>query len=167
MQAHHLLYSLRPEKHVARGFKFELPHFLQKHPPTTSNSLKATRTQAQVAGRSCRRPGSRPVELLPVELLPLLHLILQILPCCQPHRSCPHSKNEPVSSPSGSGVRTGARPRRTSSVLPEHTRSFTSPIHTPSLSHACWEAADRRNRSRLLPLWPPIPHTSPAPSLLL
>ena len=147
--------------------------FLQKHPPATLNSLKATRTQAQVAKRSCRRPGSRPVELLPllpVELLPLLHLILQILPCCRPllpHRSCPHSKNELVSSPSSSGIRTGARRRRTSSVLPEHTKSSASPIPMPSLSHAYWEAADRRNRSRLLPLRPPIPHTSSAPSLIL
>ena len=147
--------------------------FLQKHPSATSNYLKATRTQAQVGGRSCRWPGSRPVELLsllPVELLPLLHLNLQILPCCRlllPHRSCPHSKNEPVSSPSDSGVRTGARRRRTSSVLPEHIRSSALPIPTPSLSHACWEAPDRRNRYRLLPFRPPNLHTSSTPSLLL
>ena len=125
--------------------------------------------QAPSVRRSCRRPGSRPVDLLPLAKTAASGRSL-LLPCCRsllPHRSSPHSKNELVSSHAGSGVGTGARRRRTSLVLPEHTRSSASPIPTPSLSHACWEAADRRNRSRLLPLRPPIPHTSSAPSLLL
>ncbi|XP_037416702.1 leucine-rich repeat extensin-like protein 5 [Triticum dicoccoides] len=51
-------------------------------------------------------------------------------------------------------------------LLPEHTRNSASPRGTPSSRQACWEGVDRRNRPRLLPLRPPLPHTTSTPSRL-